>query len=325
MKAGGTQVARVSVADIRNGMKLFSSYIIKSKKLTPYRGKPGSFLSLTLGDSTGQVEAKVWDRAEETHGLLSNGDLLEVKGEVREFNGSLQVYIGSYRVCGEEEYNPREFLPTAPGSIDQMLSDLRGIIDSIGNTHLKGLLLSFFGDDAWVERFCTAPAAKSNHQAYLGGLLEHTLNVARAGDASVGLYPRLDRDLLLTGAILHDIGKIEEYTCDRYIDFTDQGRLLGHIMIGAGQVDSRIRGLGGDDPFPEKLRIKILHIITSHHGLYEWQSPKRPKFLEAAVIHILDMLDTMVDAFSRASDERGDENSSWSQWVRSLERFVYLK
>ncbi|MCL5935636.1 MAG: HD domain-containing protein, partial [Firmicutes bacterium] len=183
----------------------------------------------------------------------------------------------------------------------------------------------FFDDGEWLKGFCQAPAAKANHHAYLGGLLEHTLNLTRGALAAAKLYPRVDRDLLLAGAILHDIGKVEEYSRDRYIDFTDEGRLLGHIVMGVSEVDRRIRNLGGDNPFPENLRIKILHIITSHHGLYEWQSPKRPKFMEAAVIHILDMLDTVVDAFSRAVDETSGESLSWSSWNRSLERYIFLK
>lgn len=318
-------MARITVAELRSGMKLASSFIVRGKRLNPYKGKPGHFLSLTLGDSTGQVEAKVWERAEEAHSALNVGDLLEVRGDVREYNSLLQVNIGSYRVCPESEFDPREFLPSSPADTSVMMSELEGMVDSIQNSHLKNLLLNFFNDGEWRERFITVPAAKANHQAYLGGLLEHTLNVARAAAAAAQLYPRLDRDLLLAGAILHDIGKIDEYSYDRHIDFTDQGRLLGHIIMGVSEIDRRIREMEGSTPFPDYLRIKVLHIITSHHGLYEWQSPKRPKFVEAAVIHIMDMLDTMVDAFSKATDENHDENTSWSPWIRSLERHVFLK
>lgn len=317
-------MTRIKVAELKNGMKFFSVYIVKSKRLSPFKGKPGNFLTLILGDNTGQVEAKIWEKAEEAHSLLNPGDLLEVKGEVREYNGSVQINIGSFRVCAENEYIPADFIPSSPRAVDEMMTELEKLMDSIGNTHLRRLLDSFFDDQEWRQRFCSAPAAKTNHQAYLGGLLEHTLNLARSAAAMVGIYPGLDRDLLLTGAILHDIGKVEEYRYDRYIDFTDEGRLLGHIVIGAGEVDRRIRHLDGREPFPGNLRLKILHIITSHHGLYEWQSPKKPKFVEAAVIHMLDMLDTTVDIFSRTSaGAPGDE--SWSPWSRSLERYIYLK
>lgn len=316
-------MARVNACDIKNGMKIVSKYIINDKKLIPFKGKPGHFLTLILADSTGRVEGKIWERAEDANALINTGDLLEIKGSVIEYNGLLQVNIGTFRVCPDSEFDPREFLPTSLRDTGEMLAEIRGMIDSIENLNLKRLLLSFFDDGEWVREFCAVPAAKANHQAYLGGLLEHTLNVARAASAAAGLYPRLDRDLLLAGSILHDIGKIKEYSYARNIDVTDQGRLLGHIVMGVSEVDRRISGL--EEPFPEGLRIKVLHIITSHHGLYEWQSPKKPKFTEAAVVHILDMLDSVVDTFTRAREENSDQPLSWSPWNRALERFVYLK
>ncbi|MFZ5643435.1 MAG: 3'-5' exoribonuclease YhaM family protein [Bacillota bacterium] len=317
-------MSRISISDIKSGMKLVSRFIIKGKKLTPFKGKQGHFLTLTLGDGTGQVEAKVWEKAEEANGLVNAGDLVEIKGSVLEYNGALQINIVNMRVCPESEFDPREFLPSSPRDVGEMLAELTGMIDSIENVHLKSLLLNFFNDKDWERDFCVAPAAKANHQAYLGGLLEHTLNISRAALSMARLYPRLDKDILLTGCILHDIGKINEYTYKRHIDFTDEGRLLGHIITGVSEVDRRIRSLEGDG-FPEDLRLKVLHIITSHHGLYEWQSPKKPKFLEAAVVHVLDMLDTVVDTFSKAVDENNDPNVSWSPWNRALERHVYLK
>lgn len=318
-------MSRVRVADLKSGMKLNSRFIIKDKRLTPYKGKPGHFLTVTLADSSGEVDAKIWDKAEDAHSSFNVGDLIEIKGDTREYNNNLQVNIGSYRICPESEFNSREYLPTSPRDIEEMLSELMGLMETITNKYLKGLLYSFFQDRNWLDRFCASPAAKINHQAYLGGLLEHTLNLAKAASTLVVLYPRLDRNLLLAGAILHDIGKIEEYSCDRNIDFTDEGRLLGHIVIAVSDVDRRIRDLGEEDSFPVNLRIKLLHIITSHHGLYEWQSPKRPKILEAAVIHLLDTLDSVVDTFSKVLDEGAGINPSWSLWNRSLERYIYLK
>lgn len=318
-------MSRVRVADLKSGMKLISRFIIKDKRLTPYKGKPGHFLTVTLADSSGEVDAKIWEKAEEAHSSFNIGDLIEIKGDTREYNNNLQVNIGSYRICPESEFNPREYLPTSPRDIEEMLAELMGLMETITNKYLKGLLYSFFQDRNWLDRFCTSPAAKLNHQAYLGGLLEHTLNLAKAAAALVTLYPRLDRNLLLAGAILHDIGKIEEYSCDKNIDFTDEGRLLGHIVMAVSDVDRRISDLGEEDSFPVNLRIKILHIITSHHGLYEWQSPKRPKIMEAVVIHLLDTLDSVMDTFSKVLDEGAGINPSWSLWNRSLERYIYLK
>lgn len=312
---------RTAVAEIKAGRKITSTFIIKNKKIMYFRDKPGYFLSLLLGDNTGQVEAKIWDRAEDHNQKISPGDLVVVSGDVREYNGTLQVNIHSLRVCGEEEYNPRDFLPSSPRDAEEMLAELKGLADAVTNPHLRDLLFSFFNDREWLNMFVSAPAAKINHQAYLGGLLEHTLNVARAAASFARLYPQVDRDLLLAGAILHDIGKVEEYRYDKVIDFTDRGRLLGHIMLGAGMVEKRMDNLEG---FPEKLKLKILHIIVSHHGQYEWQSPKRPKFLEAAVIHQLDQLDATVDSFTKGAEENQDPESMWTAYNRTLERHIYL-
>ncbi|NTW04503.1 MAG: HD domain-containing protein [Peptococcaceae bacterium] len=314
---------KIKVADLKNGMKIISRYLLTSKKIIPFKGKQGFFLALTLEDSSGQIEAKIWDRAEEIKDTISIGSVLEVKGEVREYNSSLQLNILSFRVCLEEEYISRDFLPVSPRNIDQMTSELRGIIDTIQDNNIKKLVDDFFNDSDWLKRFQTAPAAKANHQAYLGGLLEHTLNITKAALEMVKLYPVLDRDLMIIGSVFHDIGKISEYSYEKTIDFTDEGRLLGHIIVGVNEVDKRISNM--EVPFPQELRLKILHIITSHHGQYEWQSPKKPKFIEAAAIHILDNFDTVIDMFTKIKDEENTEDSDWSPWVRNLERRVYLK
>lgn len=314
-------MVRVTVADIKPGKKITSSYVVKSKKTIYFREKPGYFLSLLLGDRTGQVEAKIWDKAEDYNKILFVGDLVAVTGEVREFNGNVQLNIHSLRVCSDENFDPQDFIPSAAGDIGEMLAEIKGLADSVQDENLKALLDSFFSDQQWLKLFISAPAAKMNHQAYLGGLLEHSLNVAKAAVVISKLYPRVNRDLLITGAILHDIGKVEEYRYDRVIDFTDRGRLLGHIMLGVSMVEKRIEQLEG---FPEKIKIKLLHIITSHHGEYEWQSPKRPKFIEAAIIHQLDTLDAIVDSFTRGAEESREADGEWTPFNRTLERYIYL-
>jgi 3'-5' exoribonuclease len=314
---------KIKVAELKNGMKIISKYLLTNKKLIPFKGKQGYFLTLTLEDSSGQIEAKIWDKADEIKDTISIGSILEVKGEVREYNSSLQLNILSFRVCLEEEYDSRDFLPVSPRDINQMTNELLYIIDSIKDSNLRRLIDDFFNDSEWLKSFQTAPAAKANHQAYLGGLLEHTLNITKAALEMVKLYPVLDRDLMIIGSIFHDIGKISEYSYEKIIDFTDEGRLLGHIIVGVNEVDRRIQKL--EEPFPQDLRLKILHIITSHHGQYEWQSPKKPKFIEAAAIHILDNFDTVVDMFTKIKNEENPDDSDWSPWVRNLERRIYLK
>ncbi|MHB8157389.1 MAG: OB-fold nucleic acid binding domain-containing protein, partial [Desulfocucumaceae bacterium] len=172
-------MTRIFVSDIKNGMKIISRFVVKGKKMNPFKGKPGYFMTLFLADRTGQIEAKMWEKAEDANLFINPGDLLEIKGSVLEYNGALQVTISSYRVCPDSEFNPADFLPSSPRDTAEMLVELKGLVDSIKNNYLKKLLTSFFEDEDWLRGFCIAPAAKANHQAYLGGLLEHTLNVSR--------------------------------------------------------------------------------------------------------------------------------------------------
>ncbi|HHY59264.1 MAG TPA: CRISPR-associated endonuclease Cas3'', partial [Clostridia bacterium] len=199
----------------------------------------------------------------------------------------------------------------------EMWEELQQKIAGIANPHLQSLVRQIFGDETLAEQFRRAPAAKAHHQAYLGGLLEHTLNVVKLAEQIAAAYEGVDRDLLLTGALLHDIGKIYEYRYDVFIDYTDAGRLLGHIVIGAGLVQERLRDL---PDFPETLKLKVLHMIVSHHGRYEWQSPKRPKFLEAAILHQADYLDAEVDKFLQARNNYPQD--SWP-YSRALERYIF--
>jgi 3'-5' exoribonuclease len=314
-------MVRIAVADIKAGKKIASTFVVKNKKSIYFREKPGYFLSLLLGDKTGNIEAKIWDKAEDYNKNISVGDLVAVNGDVKEFNGNPQLTIHTLKVCSDADFDPADFLPASPLDAGEMLAELKILADSVQEENLQKLLNSFFHDKQWLKMFVLAPAAKINHQAYLGGLLEHTLNVAKAAAAVANLYPRADRDLLIAGSILHDVGKVVEYRYDRVIDFTDQGRLLGHIMLGAGMVERKIDSLEG---FPEKLKMKILHIITSHHGQYEWQSPKRPKFLEAAMVHQIDLLDATIDSFTRGMEESQDSDGEWSPYNRTLERHIYL-
>jgi len=311
---------RICVSDIKLGQQISSTYLVKSKRLGSFREREGHFMSLVLGDRTGEVQALLWEGAEDVYPGIAPGNLVLVSGLVREYSGALQINLDSISIYDGEDFDPADFLPVSPRNSEEMLQELQLIIDSVENPFLKKLLNLFFSDSRWVEAFKKAPAAKKNHQAYLGGLLEHTLKVSTLAAKIAEIYPHADRDLLIAGTILHDIGKLEEYQYRSTIDFTDEGRLLGHIVLGMRQVDGRINQI---HDFPGNLRLKLLHIIASHHGRYEWQSPKRPKFLEAAIIHNLDLLDATVETFSSAVDETNDRNSSWTGWVRELERFIY--
>jgi 3'-5' exoribonuclease len=308
----------VLVVEIKPGFAVRGSYVLKSKKLLPYRESAGYFLAVKLGDKTGEIEGRVWEKGEEINAELKVGEIVAVEGRAVEYNGSRQLRIDSI-VKHSGEIDASRFIPVAAG-LEEARAELGGLIDSLSNGYLKELLLLLFSDKNFIDAFCLAPAAKIHHHAQLGGLLLHSINVAVAADKLAPIYRQADRNLLVAGALLHDLGKVREYQYQGAIEATDEGRLLGHIISGTMLLDRYILRISG---FPESLRLKLLHILVSHHGRYEWQSPKRPKFLEAAILHQLDLLDALADMFSRAVSGREDKDSAWAGWVKGLDRYVY--
>lgn len=305
------------VAELEIGQPVYNVFQVRRKELLPFKEKPGKFLSLSLGDKTGEIDAKLWDNAEDEAAGLNIADFVLVKGVVTTYNQRPQITLETVKKVNVKPADLVYFLPTSPRDVAEMWEELQQKIAQVANPHLQNLLRQVFADETVAEQFRRAPAAKSHHQAYLGGLLEHTLNVMRLAEQIAAAYEGIDRDLLLTGAVLHDIGKIYEYRYDLFIDYTDAGRLLGHIVMGANLVQDRIRSL---PDFPETLKLKVLHMIVSHHGRYEWQSPKRPKFLEAAILHQADYLDAEVDKFLQAKHNYSQE--SWP-YIRILERYIF--
>ncbi|MCL6446872.1 MAG: 3'-5' exoribonuclease YhaM family protein [Armatimonadetes bacterium] len=313
-------MAELLVEQIRPGLSVHGVFALKVKKLLPYREVPGYFLAVTLADRTGSVEGRLWEGAEEAGARLKVGDIVAVKAQAVAYNGSVQLRIDSI-VKESGQIDPARFIPVAEG-LAEAKEKLQQLITSLTNPYLKALLSLLFAEQDFYAAFCLAPAAKQYHHALLGGLLVHSVTMAVAADGIAKGYPRADRDLLVAGAILHDIGKVQEYRCRGTVEQTDEGRLLGHIVSGALLID---RAIARVPDFPEDLRLKLLHMIVSHHGRYEWQSPKRPKFLEAALLHQLDLLDAQADMFSRAAAAREDKDSSWTDWVKGLERYVYCR
>lgn len=312
----------ILIEQIKPGREVDGTFVLKSKKLLPLRSGTGHFLAVVLGDKTGQVEGRIWEPADEMLNSCQAGDVVQVQGQAEEYNGKVQINISSMSVCRDGAADPARFIPAARLDPNSAGERLYSIVDSLSNQHLKDLLSLILSDDEFIKELLAAPAAKRNHQATIGGLLEHSLGMAAAAEQMAAVYPQIDRDLLVTGALLHDIGKVEEYRIGADIDFTDEGRLLGHIVLGVQLLDKYIGRLPG---FPEELRVKLLHMVVSHHGQYEWQSPKRPKFLEAAVLHHLDMIDAGVDMFSSAVESRENPDDHWTGWDKSLGRYVFCK
>jgi len=303
--------------DIREEGKVWGAYLVKEKRSgTTRRGEP--FISLTLGDKTGDIEGRIWDNAQALSSLFREGDVVEIEGQASLYRNQAQVTV--YGLRRVEAPDPTLFLETSDRAPSEMLDGLREILKTVRNGHLKSLIDSFMGDKGFLSQFSKAPAAKGFHHSYLGGLLEHTLSVCHLALRVAEHYPRLDRDLLLTGAFLHDIGKIRELRYQLQVDYSDEGRLLGHLVIGVSMLNEKIRQL---KRFPEELVVRLTHMILSHHGEYTFGSPKRPKFLEAFALHFMDDLDAKMNGLARFMD-RDRQEGPWTDFNRMYERF-FLK
>lgn len=293
------------ICELREGDNISGIYLCKNKQnLKTKAGK--SYYSLLLQDKTGTVDAKVWD--------LNNGiehfesmDFIKVDGMVTSFQGALQVNVRRVRRTQEQEYDMRDYLPTSRFSINDMMKELTGYITTIQNPYLKALLESFFVKDAaFIKSFKEHSAAKSVHHGFVGGLLEHTLSVTKLCDFYCKRYPVLNRDLLLTAAMCHDIGKTTELSLFPANDYTDEGQLLGHIVVGTEMIHDKIRDIPN---FPKVLANELKHCILAHHGELEYGSPKKPALVEALALNLADNTDakmeTMTEIFAGTADTTG--------------------
>ncbi|MGQ9778704.1 MAG: 3'-5' exoribonuclease YhaM family protein [Bacillota bacterium] len=292
--------------------------------------KNGSqFIALRLGDRTGEIAAKVWDANEEVFGSLPAGQVIEIQNATaREFGGTVQLEMDgrapSWRVLSEEEVDFAEFLPVAPSPRDDLWRRLDAAVSSVREPHLAALLRSFFDDEGFRTAFSLVPAAIKRHHVYIGGLLEHTVGVAAVCEAIAAIYPLANRDLLLAGALLHDIGKVTSYRLARSFEATDEGKLLGHLVLGVQMVEARIAKLRTEGGFPEELRLCLQHLLISHHGIMEWGSPVEPVTLEACLLHHADNLDAQATKFMNALRGHQPGNGLWTNYDPSLGRSVYV-
>ena len=283
------------IKDYKDGDRVFDIYFCKFKSSAVTKnGK--SYDNVIIQDKTGTLDAKIWDPNNAGIADFDAMDYIEVYGEVTSFHGALQVNVKRVRKCVEGEYDEREYMPVSRKNIDEMFAELLKIIGSIENTYLNTLLKKFFVDDkAFAERFKKASAAKTVHHGFIGGLLEHTLGVTKLCDYYCTAYPILKRDLLLTAAIFHDIGKIREISAFPVNDYTDEGQFLGHIVIGSEMIGEKIREIAG---FPAILEMELKHCILSHHGEYEFGSPKKPAIIEALALNYADNTDAKMESFT---------------------------
>jgi len=306
---------------LSEGSRVVDYFLVQSKQLlTTKSGKP--YISMVLQDKSGNISAKLWDNALEFYDRFKSNDVVKVDGSVELYNNELQLVVRRLRPSELNEIELSDFLAQSQYNIDEMFLELRSYIEGVDNSHLKALLESFFGDENLARKFKDAPAARNIHHVRVGGLLEHTLSTVRICEYLTTHYEQLDADLLITMAILHDIGKVRELEIAPSINYTEEGHLLGHIIIGIQMVDERIASI---PHFPPELRILVEHMILSHHGHSDFGSPRPPMFLEAEILHRADDLDVKVDIISRALAEDRDPDSSWTAYQRALERILYKK
>ena len=306
------------IADLKAGDKIADIYMCKHKlSATTKNGK--EYYSVTLQDKTGTIDAKIWEPNSEGIDEFDAPDCIDVFGEVTSFNNALQINVKRARKCKEGEYDLQNYLPVSSKDIDGMYTELLGFIGSVKNPYLKALLDEFFvKDTAFIEAFKKSSAAKTVHHSFIGGLLEHTLSVTKLCDYMAGAYPALNRDLLITAAICHDIGKTKELSLFPVNDYTDEGQFLGHIVMGCEMVGEKIRNING---FPELLSQQLRHCILAHHGELEYGSPKKPAIMEAAALNLADNTDAKMETFTEMLT--GASAPGWQGFNKFFESNIY--
>jgi 3'-5' exoribonuclease len=289
---------------------------VVAKQIKPKKtGEP--YLALILGDRSGQLEAKMWDNVDEVLNAFEQDDFLKVKGLINKYKNRFQLTVHKLRKLGETEIEYSDYLPKTTKDIDELWRTLSEFVASFKDQHLKALIQAFMADPEIAAAYRNAPAAKTLHHAYIGGLLDHVVSLFRSCDLMCQNYPQINRDLLLTGAFLHDIGKVHELTYNRSFSYTTRGQLLGHMVIELEMLQAKL-ALVPD--FPAELKTLLEHLIISHHGEYEFGSPKLPMFPEALVLHYLDDLDSKMEAMRTHFEREADLESPWTSYNASLGR-----
>ncbi len=300
--------------DYNEGDRVFDIYLCKFKQSAVTKnGK--SYDNVILQDKTGTVDAKIWDPNNPGIGDFDTLDYIEVYGDVTSFQGALQINVKRIRKCQEGEFDPADYLPVSSKNIDEMYMELLGYIKAIENKYLKRLMEAFFVDDTdFIKAFKQSSAAKTVHHGFVGGLLEHTLGVTKLCDYYCKAYPVLKKDLLISAAICHDIGKTKELSLFPENDYTEDGQFLGHIVMGTEMIGEKIRKIDG---FPALLAAEIKHCILSHHGEYEFGSPKKPAIIEAVALNFADNTDAKIQTFTEILN--GTAETGWLGYNRLFE------
>lgn len=299
-------------------------FLASGKQLRPNRNG-NLYLQLELSDRTGSISARMWNADEDVYRSFDNGDYVHVVGTTQVFQGAMQLIATRVAKVEPSEVNEEDFTPVTSRALDALMDRLAGMLRGIRDCQLRNLAECFLIDDQLMEALRRAPAGVKHHHAYGGGLLEHVVKLMEVAAKVAPLYPQLDGDLLLMGAFLHDLGKVRELSSEHGLSYTDEGQLIGHLVIGVSLLEEKIRQaevLSGE-PFNEEKALRLKHMIVSHHGQYEFGSPKLPMTLEAVALHFLDNLDAKMAAFSQQMNEDPNFDSHWTCYHPSLGRKLF--
>ncbi len=318
---------RLFITDLAAGMAVDQLFVVREKELRTT--KTGDFyISANLGDKTGSIPGRMWQASEAVFNGIPAEGFIQVRGRVEDYRGSLQLLIDSLRPFPADKVNMADFLPVSQYDIEEMWAELLTILrDGVKNNYLRLLIKKFVEDKELVASFKQAPAAVQMHHPFIGGLLEHTLNIARAAKALLPLYPQLNQDLVYTTVFLHDIAKSAELSSGLNIHYTDPGQLVGHIVIACTWVQEKARLVSEelDNPFPPRMIDLLQHIILAHHGEHEYGSPKLPAVPEAFFLHYLDNLDAKMWMTTNAIENDADHSASFTSYVRALDTRLYKR
>ena len=310
------------IADLEEGQDFIGYYLMRNLSLESFRDiSRGQYLRLQLMDRSGAIEARVWEQADQIADQLEGNTIVKVDGKVESYKDQLQVRVQRIRPAQIGEYDLADLQPATQRSRSMMMNAIDEAIKKIQNPYLASLVYFFFDQENFRQAFQEAPAGVRIHHAYLGGLLEHTYEILHLAPALLELYPAIEHDLFLAGILLHDIGKLEEYQWDLEFGFTDQGRLLGHVILGSQRIAQVIASL---PDFPADLAFRLQHMILAHHGRYEFGSPRRPKTLEAVALHHLEYLDAQVNRFDSLIKEAKKQGRNWTTYDHLLGRSLYV-
>ena len=299
-------------------------FLASDKQLRPNRNG-NLYLQVELRDRTGALPTRVWNATESLYNSFENGDFVLVEGTTQLYQGALQLIASQITPVPGDEVDSSDFMPLSQDTIDRLGARLAELLRGMSNPHLRTLAECYLLDTHYMARFAQAPAGVKNHHAYLGGLLEHVVNVMELATLVAGRYEMLDADLLLMGAFLHDAGKIEELSYQRGFSYTDEGQLIGHVVMGVAMLDAKLAEVErlSDEPVPAELALRLKHMIVSHHGSYEFGSPKLPMTLEAVALNLIDNLDAKLHGWQQLMRDDPNSESRWTNFNQQLGRKLF--